>query len=148
MRVLIDRESVCAGDDVEPHELNMDVDDELNFKELFRYIINKNYLPKIWGNNVVWVMEYGKNTEIASYQTATDVIHTTFIDAIPLVKHWLDCTNETFFFKYYSSKEKRAKHIFLKHAGNAYHIWHEGLSEEYKSYHITEEMENNWRIEL
>lgn len=148
MRILINRESVCMGDDIDSHELIIDVDDGFNFKELFRYIINIGYLPNVWGNDVVWVMEYGKRTEIAVYQTATDLIFTAFIGEIPLVKNWIDNSKETVYLRYYSSREKRAKQIFLKYAGNAYHIWHEGFSEEYKSYHITKEKENNWRTEL
>lgn len=148
MHIWIDRASVCMGDDVENHRINIEVDEKLNFEELFRYIINLNYLPNISGNDVVWSMVYGKDAEIAAYQTINNKIYTTFINEIPLVKKWLNYSDKNFYFKYYSTREIRAKYIFHKFGGHTYHIWHEGFSNEYKSYNITTEMENKWRSEL
>ncbi|GMB00006.1 hypothetical protein [Pelosinus sp. IPA-1] len=148
MKIFIDRDSVCMGDDVEEHAFDIEVDDDFDFTELFRYIININYFPEISGNDVIWTMEYGKGTEIATYQTVNNKIYTTFVGEIPLVKKWVDYSNERFLFKYYSSREKRAKCIFVKCAGDGFHIWHEGYLSEYESYDITKEMEQKWRVEL
>lgn len=148
MQIWIDRASVCMGDDVENHRINIDVDENLNFEELFRYIVNLKYLPNISGNDVVWSMIYGEDAEIAAYQTINNKIYTTFINEIPLVKKCLSYSDKGVYFKYYSTREMRAKYIFCKFGGHAYHIWHEGFSDEYKSYSITTEMENNWRRAL
>lgn len=100
MKIFIDRDSVCMGDDVEDHRLTIEVDE----------------------------------------------IYTTFVDEIPLVKEWADRSHEKILFKYYSNREKRAKSIFINSGGDSFHIWHEGLLSEYKSYNVTNEMEKKWKV--
>lgn len=84
-RLIIDRESVCIGDDVEDHRITMDVGDEMDFRQLLSRLRSIGYFPYVHGNDVVWVMVYGDDTELIAYQTKDGCEYTTFLDAVPLM---------------------------------------------------------------
>lgn len=144
-RLIIDRESVCIGDDVEDHRITMDVGDEMDFRQLLSRLRSIGYFPYVHGNDVVWVMVYGDDTELIAYQTKDGCEYTTFLDAVPLIASWLDDKEGKFCFRYFSSREKRALDIFRRCGSNNFHIWHEGYLNEYRSYQISKDQEERWR---
>jgi len=136
------------GDDIEDHRMTVNIDEKIDFKQLFQHLIDINYFPHVSGNDVVWVMVYESDIEIASYQTINGEIYTTFIDAIPLVSSWFSGKNNKLFFRYFCSREQRALNIFKRCGGKLFHIWHEGYLDEYESYKISKLKEQQWIKEL
>lgn len=65
MEIIIDRQSVCMGDDVTSHETKNEVNEHITFLELFEELIAKNYFPHIQGNDVVWVLRFDGKDRIA-----------------------------------------------------------------------------------
>ena len=55
MRIIIDRDAVCAGDDMNHHREEFVVPDDITIVGLFEFLELK-YIPVIAGNNVVWVL--------------------------------------------------------------------------------------------
>ena len=53
MRIIIDRDAVCAGDDMNHHREEFVVPDDITIAGLFEFLEFK-YIPVIAGNNVVW----------------------------------------------------------------------------------------------
>lgn len=45
-------------------------------------------------------------------------------------------------------KLEKAKRIFFDFGGSHYGMWHEMVLDEYKKYHISEELEKQWRYEM
>ena len=65
MEIIIDRQSVCMGDDVTSHETKNEVNEHITFLELFEELIAKNYFPHIQGNDVVWILRFDGKDRIA-----------------------------------------------------------------------------------
>ena len=57
MRIIIDRDAVCAGDDASWHREEFIVPDDISIAGLFEFLELK-YIPVIAGNNVVWTLYY------------------------------------------------------------------------------------------
>ena len=57
MRIIIDRDAVCAGDDMNHHREEFVVPDDITIVGLFEFLEFK-YIPVIAGNNVVWTLYY------------------------------------------------------------------------------------------
>ena len=55
MRIIIDRDAVCAADDTSWHREEFTVPDGITIAGLFEFLEFK-YIPVIAGNNVVWVL--------------------------------------------------------------------------------------------
>lgn len=68
MKILVDRTSVCIGDDVLPHNMEFDVDETMTVQDFFEFLKKERYLPSIQGNDVAWELRYG-GREIAVYFT-------------------------------------------------------------------------------
>ncbi|MGT2737491.1 hypothetical protein ACVRXS_10215 [Streptococcus orisratti] len=73
MKILVDRDSVCIGDDVLPHEMEFDVDDTMTVQDFFVFLEMKKYLPSIQGNDVAWELCNG-GEEIAVYFTKDQLL--------------------------------------------------------------------------
>ena len=54
MKIRVDRDSVCMGDDVLPHEVEFEVPDDMTVKDFFGFLEKERYLPSVQGNNVAW----------------------------------------------------------------------------------------------
>lgn len=65
MQIIIDRQSVCMGDDVTGHKITREVSEHTTFLELFKELIEKNYFPHIQGNDVVWVLRFDGKDRVA-----------------------------------------------------------------------------------
>jgi len=76
IEVIVQRDSVCAGDDVDaPHEKSFWLNDGAPVCEVFRELAASGYLPSIAGSNEHWeatingevVCRFGKNIENPEY---------------------------------------------------------------------------------
>ena len=111
MKIRVDRDSVCMGDDVLSHEIEFDVPEDMTVKDFFGFLEKERYLPSVQGNNVAWELR-NRNGEHGVYFTKTrEIIHP---DAV--LKETLRGMNETPLFvllyhstpeAYYISKEDR-----------------------------------------
>ena len=145
MKIKINRESVCMADDMENHTITYSIRRSVKFTELFRALIQQGYFPCVSGNDVVWTL-WIKGADLLSWVTKEDRIYSRFETEEPTVRNWLirSATKEIQF-RYYSSPQKRAQTIFQTFDGEKFHIWHDGFMDEYKSYHIPESVEEEWK---
>ena len=67
MHIIIDRDAVCAADDMSHHREEFTVPDDITIAGLFEFLEFK-YIPVIAGNNVVWVL-YHQDVEVGTYFT-------------------------------------------------------------------------------
>ena len=45
MKIRVDRDSVCIGDDVLPHETEFEIPEDMTVKEFFDFLEKERYLP-------------------------------------------------------------------------------------------------------
>lgn len=67
MKIRVDRDSVCMGDDVLPHRMDLDIPEDMTVKELCSFLQKDRYLP---GLDTEWFLRHGGKT-ITSYNTET-----------------------------------------------------------------------------
>ena len=67
MKIRVDRESICMGDDVLPHEVEFEVPEDMTVKELCSFLQKDRYLPRL---DTEWLLRHGGKT-ITSYNTET-----------------------------------------------------------------------------
>mgnify|MGYP000877603392 FL=1 len=73
MKIRVDRDSVCMGDDVLSHETEFEIPEDMTVKEFFDFLEKKCYLPSVQGNNVAWELR-NRNGEQGVYFTKTGEI--------------------------------------------------------------------------
>lgn len=56
MEIYLNRDSVCAADDIDSHEKIIIVDDSMPPDEIIKTIKELNYLPEIWGGYATWTL--------------------------------------------------------------------------------------------
>jgi hypothetical protein len=56
--IYINRDSVCMGDDMESHEVKMEINESTKLCELILKIIEMRYLASIGGGKATWVLKY------------------------------------------------------------------------------------------
>lgn len=55
MRLIVTRDSVAAGDDVDaPHRLELEFSNEQSIFDALRHVLQLNYLPPICGGEATW----------------------------------------------------------------------------------------------
>ncbi len=47
MKIRVDRDSVCIGDDVLPHETEFEISEDMTVKEFFDFLEKERYLPSV-----------------------------------------------------------------------------------------------------
>ena len=107
MRIIIDRDAVCAADDMSHHREEYTVPDDITITGLFEYLEFK-YIPVIAGNNVAWALHH-HNIEVGTYFTQ----NRSFINGnVPLssIISNSERGNE-FYLRYYSSPDRYRKHF-------------------------------------
>ena len=67
MKIRVDRESICMGDDVLPHEVEFEVPEDMTVEEFCDFLQKDRYLP---GLDTDWLLRHGGKT-ITSYNTET-----------------------------------------------------------------------------
>lgn len=108
MKLEINRESVCAGDDTFDHTEFFDMEDCADYEDLFYLLKAKHYFPNISGNNVVWVLTTEQNVCILSYFTKTDKL--SMVSSEKSLKK-LCGSSGRFYLRYFSSPLKWKKEI-------------------------------------
>ena len=107
MRIIIDRDAVCAADDMSHHREKFTVPDDITIAGLFEFLEFK-YIPVIAGNNVVWAL-YHQDVEVGTYFTKIQ----SFINGnVPLSSIISNSErNNEFYLRYYSSPDRYRKHF-------------------------------------
>ena len=147
MDIIIKRDSVCMGDDIEDHTLIYTITETTKFSDLFHDLIHQEYFPCVSGNDVVWTLYCG-HEDLMSWKTKENELYSRFITEEPAIFNVEHRDVITISFKYYSSQLKRAEWIFKNFGGQKFHIWHEGFKDEYESYGVSPVTEDKWRNNL
>ena len=106
MRIIIDRDAVCAGDDMNHHREEFVVPDDITIVGLFEFLELK-YIPVIAGNNVVWTLYYHER-ELGAYFTKIQSFINGNISLSSIISN-SEGGNE-FYLRYYSSPHRYRKH--------------------------------------
>ena len=67
MKIIVDRESICMGDDVLPHKVELEVPEDMTVEEFCDFLQKDSYLPRL---DTEWLLRHGGQT-ITSYHTET-----------------------------------------------------------------------------
>jgi hypothetical protein len=81
VRILLSRDSVAAGDDVESHDLEIEVDERRNLSTFIQMTVRDGYLPRISGGNATWVCmsgRRGRRLAVVAEQWKTPQLIVTF----------------------------------------------------------------------
>lgn len=143
MEILINRQSVSMGDDVDDHIISYTVNELTKFSDVFTELIATKYFPNVFGNNVVWTMFWGEE-DLISWNTKEDKLYSRFVECEPTIISMRVPVSCNIHFRYYSSPIKRAEYIFRKFNGSKFQMWHEGFMNEYDTYSISQDIEKEW----
>ena len=107
MHIIIDRDAVCAADDMNHHCEEFTVPDDITIASLFEYLEFK-YIPVIAGNNVVWALHHN-DIEVGTYFTQ----NRSFINGNVLLSSIISNSERgnEFYLRYYSSPDRYRKHF-------------------------------------
>ena len=102
MKIIVDRDSVCFGDDVFNHEMTFEVPESLTVAEFFNLVESHRFLASIQGNDVAWGLR-NRTGKIGEYFTKTGEITHPEVS----IKEKMDEAggNPHFFVRYYSNPE-------------------------------------------
>ena len=67
MKIIVDRESICMGDDVLSHKVELEVPEDMTVEEFCDFLQKDRYLPRL---DTEWLLRHGGQT-ITSYHTET-----------------------------------------------------------------------------
>ena len=102
MKIIVDRNSVCAGDDAFGHEMTFEVPERLTVAEFFDLVEDHGFLAAIIGNDVAWGLR-NRTGEIEKYFTKTGEVTHPEVS----IKDKMDEAggDPHFFVRYYSNPE-------------------------------------------
>ena len=131
MNIQNNKDSMCLIKDVNDHKVSYQVDDSSTYEDLFDILIKDNYLPKISGNNAVWVLRSSEYNCIFSYFTKTSKMSPGLSEK-SLSKLFSDRIDSIvrLELKYYATPLKWKEHIYEMYEGNEYEMWRDGWIEE------------------
>lgn len=128
MTITINRDSVCAGDDVFDHRQTFELPENATAKELLRQLERSRYFPQIAGNNVVWVLTNKTHPFcIFSYFTKHRKPGQSLKD---IRLSALDDGSGQFYLKYYYSPAKWKERIIQEYGDDTYSRWRDGWDDE------------------
>lgn len=131
MDIIINRDSVCLGDDIENHKKTYQMDNNSTYEDLFIALIDDKYFPSISGNNAVWVLTSKKYECIFSYFTRTHKMQPLLAEkSLDQLYYGNGELSDGLMFKYYTSPQKWKEKIIEMYNGNMYELWYEGWSGE------------------
>lgn len=81
MKIRVDRESVCIGDDVFSHQMDLDIPEDMTVEELCSFLQKDRDLP---GLDTEWFLRHGGKT-ITSYDTETKELTNPNVSLIELI---------------------------------------------------------------
>ena len=67
MKIRVDRESICMGDDVFSHQMDLDVPKDMTVEDFCSFLQKYRYLPRL---DTEWLLRHGGQT-VTSYNTET-----------------------------------------------------------------------------
>ena len=73
MKIIVDRDSVSAGDDMYGNEETFDVCESMTVADFFNFVNSNGYLAHIIGNDVAWILQ-NQTGKIGAYYTKTGEI--------------------------------------------------------------------------
>lgn len=128
MTIIVNRDSVCAGDDVFDHRITLELPGSASPKDLFKKLKKLHYFPNIAGNNVVWVLTNKTHPFwIFSYFTKNEkLIWCALNGTIAQLDDGTGC----FHLKYYWSPDKWKERIRKEYGEDDYCLWHDGWQAE------------------
>ena len=102
MKIIVDRDSVCAGDDSFIHEMTFEVPENFTVAEFFNLVEGHGFLAAIVGNDVAWGLQ-NSTGKIGEYFTKTGEITNPEVK----IKDKMDEAggDPHFFVRYYSKPE-------------------------------------------
>ena len=102
MKIIVDRDSVCAGDDAFYHEMTFEVPESLTVAEFFDLVESHGFLAAIVGNDVAWGLQ-NRTGKIGEYFTKTGEVTHPEVS----IKDKMDEAggDPHFFVRYYSNPE-------------------------------------------
>ncbi|MDE7361198.1 MAG: hypothetical protein K2N38_04630 [Oscillospiraceae bacterium] len=59
MKITVDRDSVCAGDDIFPHKKTYELPDNADCRDLLAVLKADGFFASVSGNDVVWALTVG-----------------------------------------------------------------------------------------
>ena len=121
---MIDRDSICMGDDVSDHRIEIGLSDDATYQELFHRLRKMNYLPA--SSHCVWVMTNTRHFCICSFFKEIDRFSPGSVENRLSV---LDDGSHLFRMKYYSPSEWKEK-ILAEYDNDTYNLWKDGWMEE------------------
>ncbi len=71
MRVRVDRDSVCAGDDIDAHDLVLDLPDAETLDALVAAVLRAYALPQIEGGKATWCVASRQPIAVVAQQWAS-----------------------------------------------------------------------------
>lgn len=130
MEVIVERESVCMGDDcLAPHTRTYKLDDNATYMDLLECLKNNNYLPSVSGNNVVWVMKSEHYSCIFSYFTKTDKLFMRLEEKFLKI---ICKDSNKLMFQYYTSPHSWKESIYRMYDNDEYAMYQDGWENEIK----------------
>lgn len=128
MQVIVERDSVCMGDDcLAPHTRVYTLHEDATYVELMECLNKDRYLPSVSGNNVVWVLTNEHYSCIFSYFTKTDTLSSGLTER--LLKTICKDSNQLKF-KYFSGPQKWRDGIYRMYNNDESAMWKDGWREE------------------
>ena len=105
MRIIIDRDAVCAADDTSWHCEEFTIPDGITIAGLFEFLEFK-YIPVIAGNNVVWAL-YHQDVEVGTYFTKIQSFINSNVSLSSIISN--SERDNTFYLRYYSHPDRYKK---------------------------------------
>ena len=121
---VINRDSICMGDDISDHQIGIEMSEDATYQELFRKLKRMHYLPA--SSHCVWVFTNQKHFCIFSYFKELNRFNPGLVENRLAV---LDDGSHLFRFRYYSPYEWKEK-ILAEYDNDTYSLWKDGWSEE------------------
>lgn len=133
MKIKVNRDSVCLGDDIDDHTKEYQINDNSTYEDLFKLLLKDHYFPSISGNNVVWVLTSDISDCIFSYFTRTNKFSPGLsTNSLYQICYESSRPAEKLYLKYYTTPLKWKEEIYSLYHGNEYAMWRDGWTEEIK----------------
>lgn len=68
MLIKVDRHSVAAGDDADPHMQNFDLPGDTSLADVVSHVVTTGYLPGITGGEATWILKAGRVLGVVAQQ--------------------------------------------------------------------------------
>ena len=127
MKIIVNRDSVCMGDDCFDHAKSYMLGDDATYMDLFECLKTDIYFPSC--NNVVWVLTNKHHDCIFSYFTKTDKLSMGLAEKS--LKTICKDSNKLLF-EYYSSPQKWKDTIYHIYNNDEHTMYKDGWLEEIK----------------